>query len=99
MNKNDKTVNETKFSSGEQATGLEREHAEFHNSYLKENIIDDIRFLQVIYKEKIDINPEMVNRDFINNLKVLGKKIYFFILGLENGLTPQDYIKYKFDFI
>lgn len=99
MNKNDKTANKTKFVPEEQSTGLEREHAEFHNSYLKENIVGDIRFLQEIYKEKIDINPEMVNIDFINNLKVLGKKIYFFILGLENGLNPQDYIKYKFDFI
>ncbi|MFA5519767.1 MAG: phosphoglycerate mutase family protein [Spirochaetota bacterium] len=99
MNLNEKTANETKLSTAEQSTGLEREHAEFHNSYREENIFDDIRFLQEIYKEKIDITPEMINRDFINNLKVLGKKIYFFILGLESSLTPQDYIKYKFDFI
>ena len=92
--------NENNCISAEQsATGLEREHAEFHNSYLKENIVDDIKFLQEIYKDKIDIAPEMVNTDFINNLKVLGKKIYFFILGLEKDLTPQDYIKYKFDFL
>lgn len=95
MNKNESNC----ISAENSATGLEREHAEFHNSYLRENIVDDIKFLQEIYKEKIDIAPEMVTTDFINNLKVLGKKIYFFILGLERDLTPQDYIKYKFDFL
>ena len=80
-------------------TGLDREHAEFHNSYRAESIKNDIRALQVIYGERLDINPEMVNKDFINNLKVLGKKIYFFILSLENDVTPQDYIKHKFEFI
>ena len=100
MNKNEKITNETNCLPGEHSsTGLEREHAEFHNSYLKENIVDDIKFLREIYKDKIDLTPEMVNIEFINDLKVLGKKIYFFILGLEQDLTPQDYIRYKFDFI
>jgi len=76
-------------------TGVDREHAEFHNSYRIDDIQDDIRFLQIIYKEKIKLKPEDVNKEFVNNLKVLGKKIYFFILSLENDLTPQDYIKYK----
>jgi broad specificity phosphatase PhoE len=52
-----------------------------------------------MYGERIDISPDMVNRDFVNNLKILGKKIYFFILSLENDVTPQDYIKYKLQFL
>ncbi|HPB83861.1 MAG TPA: histidine phosphatase family protein [Spirochaetota bacterium] len=80
-------------------TGLDREHAEFHNSYREEAIKDDIRFLQSIYGERLGLSADQVGTDFINELKVLGKKIYFFILGLEHDLTPQDYIKYKFDFL
>jgi len=80
-------------------TGMSREHAEFHNSYREEDIKDDIRFLQAIYGDKLGLTLEMVTKDFINNLKILGKDIYFFILSLESDLTPQDYIKYKFDFL
>jgi len=80
-------------------TGLSREHAEFHNSYREENIKNDIKFLQGVYNEKISISPEDVNFDFINKLKILGKNIYFFILALENDVTPHDYIKYKFEFL
>jgi len=80
-------------------TGLSREHAEFHNSYLEENIKNDIKFLQGIYSDRISISPDDVNVSFINNLKVLGKNIYFFILALEKDVTPQDYIKYKFEFL
>lgn len=79
--------------------GINREHAEFHNSYREEAIKDDIRFLQSVYGERLGLSPDQVNVEFINNLKILGKKIYFFILGLEHDLTPQDYIKYKFDFL
>jgi hypothetical protein len=79
--------------------GMNREHAEFHNSYREEAIKDDIRFLQSVYGDRLGLSPDQVNVEFINNLKVLGKKIYFFILGLEHDLTPQDYIKYKFDFL
>lgn len=88
-----------KWENSHAETGMEREHAEFHNSYLIEDIKDEIRFLQVIYKDKIKLTPEDVTVDFINNLKILGKKIYFFILSLESDLTPQDYIKHKYQFI
>jgi broad specificity phosphatase PhoE len=80
-------------------TGLSREHAEFHNSYREENIKNDIKFLQGVYNERISISPEDVDVDFVNRLKVLGKNIYFFILALENDVTPHDYIKYKFEFL
>jgi len=80
-------------------TGLSREHAEFHNSYRAENIKEDIKFLQGIYNDRISVSPEDVNVNFINNLKILGKNIYFFILALESDVTPQDYIKYKFEFL
>jgi broad specificity phosphatase PhoE len=80
-------------------TGLSREHAEFHNSYREDNIKSDIKFLQGVYNERISISPEDVDVDFVNRLKVLGKNIYFFILALENDVTPHDYIKYKFEFL
>ena len=80
-------------------TGLSREHAEFHNSYREDSIKNDIRFLQGVYKDRISVSPEDVNEDFLNNLKILGKKLYFFILALESDITPQDYIKDKFEFI
>lgn len=80
-------------------TGLSREHAEFHNSYRAENIRNDIRFLQGIYSDRISISPDDVDVNFINSLKILGKNIYFFILALESDVTPQDYIKYKFEFL
>ena len=37
-----------------------REHAEFHNSYREEDIKADIRFLQAIYKNKIQISVDDV---------------------------------------
>ncbi len=80
-------------------TGLTREHAEFHNSYRIDKIKDSIRFLQSIYNDRISISPDDVTEDFLNNLKILGKKLYFFILALESDVSPEDYIKYKFEFI
>lgn len=80
-------------------TGLTREHAEFHNSYRIDKIKDSIRFLQSIYNDRISISPDDVTEEFLNNLKILGKKLYFFILALENDVSPEDYIKYKFEFI
>lgn len=80
-------------------TGLTREHAEFHNSYREEKIRDGIRFLQSIYGDRISISPDDVTEDFLNSLKILGKKLYFFILALESDVSPEDYIKYKFEFI
>ncbi len=80
-------------------TGLTREHAEFHNSYREDKVKDSIRFLQSVYGDRITISPDDVTEGFLNNLKILGKKLYFFILALESDVTPEDYIKYKFDFI
>ncbi len=85
--------------TGWDETGVAREHAEFHNSYRENNIKNDIMFLQVIYGDKLGLSPDDVTNEFVNHLKVLGKKIYFFILSLEKDLTPQDYIKQKFDFL
>lgn len=79
--------------------GLNREHAEFHNSYREEKVKNDIRFLQEVYGDRISISPEDVTEDFLNDLKILGKKLYFFILALESDVSPQDYIKDKFEFI
>jgi len=63
-----------------------REHAEFHNQYTKESVINDIKFLQYIYGRKIKLQPEDVNLDFRNKLRKLGKDIYFFLLTLENDV-------------
>jgi len=80
-------------------TGLAREHAEFHNSYREDKIKDGIRFLQAVYKDRISVSVDDVTEGFLNNLKILGKKLYFFLLALERDVTPEDYIKYKFEFI
>jgi hypothetical protein len=80
-------------------TGLTREHAEFHNSYRVDKIKDSIKFLQSVYNDRISISPDDVTEEFLNNLKILGKKLYFFILALESDVSPEDYIKYKFEFI
>jgi len=78
---------------------VEREHAEFHNCYSIESVIDDLKFLRFVYGERLDIYPEDVNKEFVESLKHLGKDIYFFIqsLGIEN--TPQTYIKRKYEFV
>lgn len=89
------------FESGRRVTVDEyREHAEFHNSYRKEKVKDDIEFLQYIYGDKLDISKEDVTDDFIKKLKILGKDLYFFLLMLEEeDLSPQFYIKSKHEFI
>lgn len=92
-------MNSSVRHEGMQDTGLGREHAEFHNSYRAEIIKNDIRFLQGVYDSRISVSPEDVNEGFLDNLKILGKKLYFFILALESDVTPQDYIKHKFDFL
>ncbi|HEY6008588.1 MAG TPA: hypothetical protein VIU40_09730, partial [Geobacteraceae bacterium] len=80
-------------------TGLNREHAEFHNAYQAENIKNDIRFLRAIYGGRMTLSPEDVTPEFLNNLKGMGKRLYFFILGLADHVTPSSYIKHKFNFI
>jgi len=77
-----------------------REHAEFHNSYRIDKVKEDIEFLQYIYGDKLDISKSDVTKDFIKKLKILGKDIYFFLLMLEEeDLSPQFYIKSKYEFI
>ncbi|MGM0551367.1 MAG: histidine phosphatase family protein [Bacteroidota bacterium] len=76
-----------------------REHAEFHNSYRIENVKDDIEFLSHIYGRDLPFTKSDVTKDFVNQLKIIGKDIYFFLLSLETDITPQDYIKHKYEFI
>ena len=76
-----------------------REHAEFHNCYSIKSLKEDIAFLQVVYNDRISISQDDVTQDFINNLKVISKDIYFFFKTLETDLNPQNYIKAKFEFI
>ena len=80
-------------------TGVGREHAEFHNAYQMENIKNDIRFLKAIYGDRMTLSPDDVSAAFLNNLKGLGKSLYFFILGLTDHVTPSSYIKHKFNFL
>lgn len=76
-----------------------REHAEFHNSYSIQSVKQDLEFLEYIYHSKIKYKPEHVTKEFVNQLKRIGKDIYFFLLGIENDVNPQSYIKYKYEFI
>ena len=80
-------------------TGISREHAEFHNAYKMEAIKNDIRFLKAIYGDRMTLSPDDVDREFLNNLKGLGKRLYFFILDLTDHVTPSSYIKHKFNFL
>ena len=79
--------------------GINREHAEFHNAYQAQDIRNDIRFLKAIYGERMSLSPEDVTDDFLRDLKSLGKRLYFFILGLTDHVTPSSYIKHKFNFL
>jgi broad specificity phosphatase PhoE len=79
--------------------GINREHAEFHNAYQAESIKNDIRFLKTIYGDRMRLSPEDVTDDFLSELKSLGKRLYFFILGLTDHVTPSSYIKHKFSFL
>jgi len=80
-------------------TGVNREHAEFHNAYQRESIKNDIRFLKAIYGDRMSLSPEDVTDEFLKELKSLGKRLYFFILGLTDHVTPSSYIKHKFNFL
>lgn len=77
----------------------DREHAEFHNAYTELSIKCDIAFLKVVYGDKVVYGESDVNAEFIHHLKGLGKEIYFFILALGTDITPQIYIKRKYEFI
>ena len=76
-----------------------RAHAEFHNQYTQQSVENDIKFLQYIYGKKVKFSPKDVDLDFRNKLRKLGKDIYFFLLTLENDVSPQSYIQYKYDFL
>jgi len=76
-----------------------REHAEFHNSYRIQDVKNDVEFLQFIYGKKLGISIDDVNQDFVNRLKIIGRDIYFFLLSLVDDVSPQFYIKYKYEFI
>jgi len=76
-----------------------REHAEFHNSYRIQDVKNDVEFLQFIYGKKSGISIDDVNQDFVNRLKIIGRDIYFFLLSLVDDVSPQFYIKYKYEFI
>ncbi|MEA3316792.1 MAG: histidine phosphatase family protein [Bacteroidota bacterium] len=94
INKKDKTENKHVKN-----VDFHREHAEFHNSYRISDVKDDVEFLQAVYTKKIGISKDDVNEDFVNKLKVIGKDIYFFLLALDDDLSPQFYIKFKHEFI
>ena len=79
--------------------GINREHAEFHNAYQAEDIKNDIRFLKAVYGDRMSLSPEDVTDDFLRELKSLGKRLYFFILGLTDHVNPSSYIKHKFSFL
>lgn len=77
----------------------QREHSEFHNCHTEESVKQDIAFLRLVYGDKLQISETDVTKDFINNLKVISKDIYFFIDALEKGISPHNYIKDKYEFI
>jgi len=77
----------------------QREHAEFHNSYRIQDVKNDVEFLQFIYGKKLGISLDDVTQDFVNRLKIIGRDIYFFLLSLVDDVSPQFYIKYKYEFI
>lgn len=77
----------------------QREHSEFHNCHTEESVKQDIAFLRLVYGDKLQLSETDVTKDFINNLKVISKDIYFFIDALEKGISPYNYIKEKYEFI
>ena len=79
--------------------GHQREHAEFHNSYRIQDVKNDVEFLQSIYGKRLGISVDDVNQDFVNKLKAIGRDIYFFLLSMVDDVSPQFYIKYKYEFI
>ncbi len=77
----------------------QREHAEFHNCHTERSVKGDIAFLKLVYGDKIKLSQDDVTIDFINNLKIISKDIYFFLKNFEIDLNPQNYIKSKYEFI
>ena len=77
----------------------QREHNEFHNCHTEKSVKEDIAFLKVVYGDKLKITADDVTIEFINKLKMISKDIYFFLKNLEIDLSPQNYIKSKYEFI
>lgn len=76
-----------------------REHSEFHNCHTIESVKQDVAFLKLIYGDKTKLNESDVTDDFVHKLKVISKDVYFFIDTLEKDMSPQNYIKSKYEFI
>jgi len=76
-----------------------REHAEFHNCHTEKSVKEDIAFLKLVYGDKLKLSESDVTIDFVNNLKVISKDIYFFLKNFEIDLNPQSYVKSKYEFI
>lgn len=89
----------TKVVFKEDIKVTEREQAEFHNAYTHESVSDDIAFLNVLYDGKTGLTGNDVTEGLITQLKGIGKNIYFFLLSLGTDITPQIYIKKKYEFI
>lgn len=76
-----------------------REHSEFHNCHTPESVKQDVAFLKLVYGDKIKLSEADVTNDFVYKLKVISKDVYFFIDTLEKDMSPQNYIKSKYEFI
>lgn len=98
VEKNKKELNENKTKTNI-IVSHQREHAEFHNSYRIQDVKNDVEFLQSIYGKRLGISVDDVNQDFVNKLKEIGRDIYFFLLSMVDDVSPQFYIKYKYEFI
>lgn len=76
-----------------------RDHAEFHNAYTLASVTKGLQFLKVVYGEKLKLSEADIDQKMIDQLKIIGKDIYFFISSLTVGTTPEIYIKRKYEFI
>jgi len=77
----------------------QREHSEFHNCHTEDSVKQDVAFLRLVYGEGFTISESDVTQEFVYKLKVISKDIYFFIDTLEKDMSPQNYIKSKYEFI
>jgi broad specificity phosphatase PhoE len=97
---NEKANNEKKDKKRVISVSIaQREHAEFHNCHTEKSVKNDIGFLKLVYGDKMKLSQDDVTIDFINNLKIISKDIYFFLKNFEIDLDPQNYIKSKYEFI
>ena len=102
MKENNKTENElteNKVIPHKKHETVRREHSEFHNCHTAESVKRDIAFLKLVYGDKLNLSESDVTNDFLYKLKVISKDVYFFIDTLEKDMSPQSYIKRKYEFI